>query len=46
MNDLMSGGIHRIWKHKAIAKAGLRPGHKVLDLAGGTGDMTTRIAKK
>ena len=46
MNDLMSGGIHRIWKHKAIAKAALRPGHQVLDLAGGTGDMSLRIAKK
>jgi demethylmenaquinone methyltransferase / 2-methoxy-6-polyprenyl-1,4-benzoquinol methylase len=46
MNDLMSGGVHRIWKHKAIAKAALRPGHQVLDLAGGTGDMTLRIAKK
>jgi demethylmenaquinone methyltransferase/2-methoxy-6-polyprenyl-1,4-benzoquinol methylase len=37
MNDLMSGGLHRIWKTFTIAQAGVRPGFKVLDIAGGTG---------
>ena len=46
MNDLMSAGVHRIWKHKTIAKAKLRAGQKVLDLAGGTGDLTKQIAQK
>ena len=40
MNDLMSFGIHRLWKRYAINMAGLRPGQRVLDLAGGTGDLT------
>jgi len=40
MNDLMSLGIHRIWKRLAIQLSHVRPGEKVLDLAGGTGDMT------
>jgi len=44
MNDLMSFGIHRLWKRFAINMAGLRPGQKVLDLAGGTGDLTRLIA--
>lgn len=39
MNDLMSFGIHRLWKRHFVACAGLRPGHRVLDLAGGTGDI-------
>ena len=39
MNDLMSGGLHRIWKTFTIAQAGVRPGFKVLDIAGGTGDL-------
>lgn len=39
MNDLMSFGIHRIWKRKTIELCALREGHKVLDLAGGTGDL-------
>ncbi len=46
MNDLMSGGVHRIWKNHTLRKSGIRPGNKVLDLAGGTGDITQRIAKK
>ena len=43
MNDLMSFGIHRAWKRFAVAVSGLRPGARVLDLAGGTGDMAARI---
>ena len=39
MNDLMSGGMHRLWKAFTIAQAGIRPGFKVLDIAGGTGDL-------
>ncbi|MEY4195015.1 MAG: bifunctional demethylmenaquinone methyltransferase/2-methoxy-6-polyprenyl,4-benzoquinol methylase [Pseudomonadota bacterium] len=40
MNDLMSLGIHRLWKRLAIQLSHVRPGEQVLDLAGGTGDMT------
>ncbi len=43
MNDLMSLGIHRLWKRFAISLANLRPGERVLDLAGGTGDLTSRM---
>ena len=39
MNDLMSGGLHRLWKRFSILAARLRPGDRVLDLAGGTGDL-------
>lgn len=39
MNDLMSMGLHRLWKRYFLATAGLRPGMRVLDLAGGTGDI-------
>ena len=46
MNDLMSFGIHRLWKRYAINMAGLRPGQQVLDLAGGTGDLTRQIASR
>ena len=46
MNDLMSGGLHRIWKAFTIANAAIRPGFKVLDLAGGTGDLSMAFAKK
>ena len=45
MNDLMSFGIHRLWKRFAIDCSGIRPGHKVLDLAGGTGDLTARFSR-
>jgi demethylmenaquinone methyltransferase / 2-methoxy-6-polyprenyl-1,4-benzoquinol methylase len=45
MNDLMSGGLHRIWKHFTISKAAVRPGYKVLDIAGGTGDLSLSFAK-
>ncbi|MBF0421698.1 MAG: bifunctional demethylmenaquinone methyltransferase/2-methoxy-6-polyprenyl-1,4-benzoquinol methylase UbiE [Magnetococcales bacterium] len=40
MNDLMSLGIHRLWKRYAIRRLRLRPGHHILDVAGGTGDLT------
>ena len=46
MNDLMSFGIHRLWKRYAISMTGLRPGQQVLDLAGGTGDLTRLIAPR
>jgi len=46
MNDLMSGGLHRIWKTFTIAQAAVRPGYKVLDIAGGTGDLAKAFAKK
>ena len=46
MNDLMSLGIHRLWKRYAIALSGVRAGQKVLDLAGGTGDLTELMANK
>ena len=44
MNDLMSGGMHRLWKRYAVEMAGLRPGAQVLDLAGGTGDLARLFA--
>jgi demethylmenaquinone methyltransferase/2-methoxy-6-polyprenyl-1,4-benzoquinol methylase len=44
MNDLMSLGIHRLWKRFAIGSGRVRPGETVLDLAGGTGDLTQRLA--
>ena len=46
MNDLMSFGIHRLWKRYAINMAGLQPGQQVLDLAGGTGDLTRLVAQR
>lgn len=45
MNDMMSFGIHRLWKRFAIDCSGVRPGQKVLDLAGGTGDLTAKFSK-
>ena len=46
MNDLMSGGLHRLWKRSAIERSGVRPGERVLDLAGGTGDLARRFARR
>ena len=46
MNDLMSGGLHRLWKRYAVDQAALRPGQQVLDLAGGTGDLARQFAGK
>ena len=44
MNDLMSFGVHRLWKHFTLAQTGLRPGQAALDVAGGTGDLTLGMA--
>ncbi len=44
MNDVMSFGIHRLWKRFTLEMCGLRPGHRVLDLAGGTGDLALKQA--
>ena len=46
MNDLMSGGLHRVWKHIAVTLSGVREGSRVLDIAGGTGDLSKRYLKK
>ncbi len=46
MNDLMSGGLHRLWKRYTIEQAGVRRGQAVLDLAGGTGDLAREFAGK
>lgn len=43
MNDVMSGGMHRLWKASAIRQAAVRPGMKVLDIAGGTGDLARKF---
>ena len=45
MNDLMSMGMHRLWKAFTIGRANVRPGQKVLDIAGGTGDLAAAFAK-
>jgi demethylmenaquinone methyltransferase/2-methoxy-6-polyprenyl-1,4-benzoquinol methylase len=46
MNDLMSAGLHRVWKAYTIAVSGAREGHQVLDIAAGTGDLTRAFAQK
>lgn len=46
MNDLMSLGIHRLWKRYTLDCSGVRPGMRVLDIAGGTGDLTEQFAKR
>lgn len=46
MNDLMSGGVHRIWKDMAIARLNPQPGETIIDCAGGTGDMARRMLKR
>jgi demethylmenaquinone methyltransferase/2-methoxy-6-polyprenyl-1,4-benzoquinol methylase len=45
MNDLMSGGVHRLWKRFTIDKSGVRPGQAILDIAGGTGDLTRKFSR-
>jgi demethylmenaquinone methyltransferase/2-methoxy-6-polyprenyl-1,4-benzoquinol methylase len=44
MNDLMSAGVHRLWKRFALGQTGLRPGQAALDVAGGTGDLAAGMA--
>ena len=44
MNDLMSGGVHRLWKKFTLSQTGLRPGQRALDVAGGTGDLAAGMA--
>ena len=46
MNDLMSGGMHRVWKDRFVAKVRPRPGEAILDMAGGTGDIAFRLAAR
>jgi demethylmenaquinone methyltransferase/2-methoxy-6-polyprenyl-1,4-benzoquinol methylase len=46
MNDLMSAGMHRLWKAFAVRQADVRPGMRVLDIAGGTGDLVLRFARQ
>ncbi len=46
MNDLMSGGLHRLWKRFALGRTGLRPGDAALDVAGGTGDLSAGMARQ
>ncbi|MBL8519803.1 MAG: bifunctional demethylmenaquinone methyltransferase/2-methoxy-6-polyprenyl-1,4-benzoquinol methylase UbiE [Betaproteobacteria bacterium] len=45
MNDLMSGGLHRLWKRFAVGLAQVRPGERVLDVASGTGDLAAAFAR-
>ena len=45
MNDLMSMGVHRLWKRYTIDCSGIKPGQKVLDLAGGTGDLAAKFSR-
>lgn len=45
MNDLMTGGLHRVWKDMAVTKLNPRPGERLLDVAGGTGDIARRFIK-
>jgi demethylmenaquinone methyltransferase/2-methoxy-6-polyprenyl-1,4-benzoquinol methylase len=46
MNDLMSGGLHRLWKDRFVARVKPRPGEAILDMAGGTGDVACRRAAR
>ena len=46
MNDLMSAGMHRLWKRFTVEQSGLRPGQRVLDVAGGTGDLALLFARR
>ena len=46
MNDLMSGGMHRLWKARFVARVKPRPGEHILDMAGGTGDIAFQMAER
>ena len=46
MNDLMSGGLHRLWKRFTLSQTGLKPGQRALDVAGGTGDLALGLARQ
>ena len=46
MNDLMSVGMHRLWKAFTIEQSAVRPGNRVLDVAGGTADLASAFAKR
>ena len=46
MNDLMSAGLHRLWKRFTVAQSGLRPGQRALDVAGGTADLALQFARR
>ena len=46
MNDLMSGGLHRLWKDRFVHRVKPRPGEAILDMAGGTGDVAFRMARR
>ena len=46
MNDLMSGGLHRLWKDRFVARVKPRSGEQILDMAGGTGDIAFRMAQR
>ena len=46
MNDLMSGGMHRLWKDRFVTRVKPRPGEHILDMAGGTGDVAFRMARR
>jgi demethylmenaquinone methyltransferase / 2-methoxy-6-polyprenyl-1,4-benzoquinol methylase len=46
MNDVMSAGLHRLWKRYTVDTSGLRPGQRVLDIAGGSGDLSRLFARK
>ena len=46
MNDLMSGGMHRLWKDRFVNRVKPRPGEAILDMAGGTGDVAFRLARR
>ena len=45
MNDLMSGGMHRLWKDRFVSRVKPRAGERILDMAGGTGDVAFRMAR-
>ncbi len=46
MNDLMSAGLHRVWKRFTVEQSGVRPGQRVLDVAGGTADLAVQFARR